>query len=254
MKHLLSQTEFLEKDLKRSLLLLDYDGTLTPIVSKPGMAKLSPEMRKALRKASSRHKVAVISGRSLADVGRLVGLRGIYYAGNHGFEISGPSVKLIHSLALRARPNMAYLCGKLRKELKGVGGAIVEDKWLTASVHYRMVGRGDVVRLKETVKKSAEPLVKSGAVRLTRGKKVMEVRPNVDWDKGKAVLWVMGEIDPKGKLTPVYLGDDRTDEDAFEALADRGITVLVARRPKKSKAKFFLKNVKEVEKFLESIS
>jgi alpha,alpha-trehalase len=250
MKHLLGQMSRLRKRLRRVFLLMDYDGTLTPIVKRPELAILSPDVRELLKAATVRHKVAMISGRAPADLKKLVGLRGVYYVGNHGLEMSGPGLRFIKPEALPVRPAVTRICEKLREGLKGVKGALVEDKGLTASVHYRMVGSGDVGRLENIVKAVTEPYARAGEVRVTRGKKVLEIKPAVEWDKGKAVLWIIDALDPKGKLTPVYLGDDRTDEDAFRALGGKGITVLVSRRQKKSHAEFFLKSTEEVKDFL----
>lgn len=244
----------LGKRLERPFLLLDYDGTLTPIVERPELAALPPAMRGVLKSVSARHKVTIVSGRSLPDIRKLVGIKGVYYVGNHGLEISGPGVKFVQPQALRARPTIAQLCGKLRKWLKGIEGAIVENKGLTASVHYRLVARRELRDLKKIFKEVVKPHVDSGEIRVTQGKKVFEIRPNIEWDKGKAMLWVIDVIDPEKKLTPIYMGDDQTDEDAFSALKERGITVLVSGERKKSNAKFFLRDVGEVKTFLEKLA
>ncbi len=245
-------------DIERALapgamLLLDYDGTLTPIVERPELAVLSPDMRELLKRASQHYTLGIISGRSLAGVKELVGLEGIYYAGNHGFEISGPGVKLVKPEAERARPILVKLCEELRSKLSNIKGAIVEDKGSTASVHYRLVAQEEFGRLKNIFEEAVKPHIDSGAVRVTHGKKVFEIRPNVEWDKGKAVLWISSVVDPKGELKPVYVGDDRTDEDAFSALREKGITILVSERPIESNAKYFVKNVGEVKVFFERL-
>jgi alpha,alpha-trehalase len=229
---------------------LDYDGTLTPIVERPELALLSPDMKKLLKAATTRHKVAVISGRSLTNLKKLVGLRGFYYVGNHGLEISGPNLRFIEPEALSTRSTITQMCEKLRRELKRTKGVLIENKGLTASVHYRMVEPGELKRLESIVKRVTEAHVRAGEVCLTRGKKVLEIKPAVDWNKGKAALWITGTVDPEERFTPVYLGDDRTDEDAFEALREKGVTILVSRRPKRSHAEFFLKSVEEVKIFL----
>jgi trehalose-phosphatase len=250
MEHLLERMPRLRNRLGRVFLLLDYDGTLTPIVERPELALLSPDMKKLLRAATARHKVAVISGRALTNLKKLVGLRGIYYVGNHGLEMSGPRVRFTEPKALSVRSVITRICEKLRRELKEIKGALIEDKGLTASVHYRMVEPGELKRLENVVKRVTEAHVRAGEVCLTRSKKVLEIKPAVDWNKGKAALWITRTVDPEERLTPVYLGDDRTDEDAFEALRGRGVTILVSRRPKRSRAKFFLKSVEEVKIFL----
>jgi trehalose-phosphatase len=252
MKHFFNQLK--PENLKAgAILVFDYDGTLTPIVKRPELVRLPSDVRRLLRTLAKRFKVAIISGRSLSDIKKRVGLDGIYYSGNHGFEISGPRMKLVFPQAERARPIISKLCAELRRELKRVSGVIVEDKGLTASVHYRLVVRDKLKAVKKTLEKIVKPQVLSGRVRMTFGKKVFEIKPNLEWDKGRAVLWIIASVDPKKKLVSLYFGDDQTDEDAFLALKDRGITVLVSKNRKKSHAKFFLRDVGEVKMFLERL-
>lgn len=254
MEYLFDRWEEVERALAPgALLLLDYDGTLTPIVERPELAILSPGMRGLLKGVSRHYTLGVISGRSLADVKELVGLEDIYYAGNHGFEISGPNVEMVKPDAERVRPTLVKLCEELRGKLDNIKGAIVEDKGSTVSVHYRLVAEEEFGHLKNIFEKAVGPHIDSGIVKVTHGKKVFEIRPNVEWDKGKAVIWISGIVDPKGKLRPIYLGDDRTDEDAFSALKEKGITILVSNGPIKSHAKYFVKNVDEVRIFFEKL-
>lgn len=234
------------------LLLLDYDGTLTPIVARPELAVLSDEMREVLKQASKCYRVGVISGRSLENVKDLVKISEVYYAGNHGFEISGPALELVKREAERAKPVISTICQEMTTRLKHISGAIVENKGLTASVHYRLVVDADLQELNRIFDEVIKPHLESGTIRVTRGKKVFEIRPNIDWDKGKAVLWMIDSLKAKGP--PIYVGDDRTDEDAFLALKKKnGITILVTEEAKESNAKYFVKNVDEVKKFLEKL-
>jgi trehalose-phosphatase len=252
MEHLLSRLKLkcLEKGVA---LLFDYDGTLAPIVKSPELAALSHDTRVLLERLAKRYPVAIITGRSLTDIKKLVGLKKIYYAGNHGFEISGPKIQLVLPQAEHAYPVISKLCAELKNGLKHISDAIVEDKGSTASVHYRLVAWRELPALKNIFWRIVKSYVNSGKVRVTRGKKVFEIRPNIEWGKGKAVLWVIDAIDPKKTLIPVYLGDDQTDEDAFLALKRRGITILISEKRKRSHAKFYLKNVGEVKTFLKKL-
>lgn len=255
MKHVFNAWDELDKTIGPApFLLFDFDGTITPIVERPDLTGLSQEMTELLKILARRYKIGVISGRSLAEIKRLVGLRGVYYSGNHGLEISGPEIKLVKLQTKCVRPLITDVCRKLSGELGGISGAIIKNKGLTASVHYRLVTQEKVKSLKKIFEKTVKPYIASGAVRVGRGKKVLEIMPNVDWDKGKAAQWIIEAVDPDGKLTPVYIGDDQTDEDAFLALEKRGITILVSEKPKKSHAKFYLKNVDEVKEFLEKLA
>jgi len=251
MKHLLRWPGLREVG-KRGLLLLDYDGTLTPIVERPELALLPPDVARTLRTLSRRLKVVIMSGRSLRDLRKLVGEKGVYYGGNHGLEIRGPGISFVLPEATRLRPLLRRVSRELRKRTKGVKGALVEDKGLSLSLHYRLVDperEGEVRRILEEV---LEP--HRDRLRITEGKKVLEVRPNLRWDKGRASLLLLRLLDPERKLLPVYLGDDRTDEDAFRVLNPRGgVTVLVSERPANSNARFFLRSPKEVALFLQML-
>jgi len=128
----------------------------------------------------------------------------------------------------------------------------VEDKGLTVSVHYRMLAPSQHAHLKKFFYREMEKFLTSKTVVVTGGKRVLEVRPNVVWDKGSAVKWLLGYVS-KNLLEepyPIYMGDDETDEDAFRALKGRGLTVLVSSKERESEAAYFTRNVEEVYQFL----
>lgn len=217
----------------RLVLLLDFDGTLAPIVERPELAAMPDHTRRALDRLMGAPgvEVAVVSGRGLADVRERAAIAGIAYAGNHGMEIHGPGIDRIHPEAAAARPVLERAAGLLRDALAPIPGAFVEDKELTLSVHFRLAPRDRVDELFAIVRRLVDPLE---GVHLTEGKQVLEVRPNVDWNKGRAVLFLLDQMRPPPGAPVLFFGDDRTDEDAFRALADHSPSaegVLVAEEP-----------------------
>jgi trehalose 6-phosphate phosphatase len=236
------------------LLCLDYDGTLTPIVRDPAGARLAGSTRDLLRRLAAANSVtvAVISGRSLEDVRRLVGLSGLIYAGNHGLELRGPSLSYLNPVAGRSRRTLRAVGRRLDQELAAVAGAEVEDKVLTLSVHYRRARPPDRERIKKTVFRIAAPYRSRRALRLGEGKMVIEIRPPTSWNKGNAVNLLRRETarSRPGRIFAVYAGDDRTDEDAFRALGDEGVTIKVGPPGPPTLARYRLAGVGEVKQFL----
>jgi trehalose 6-phosphate phosphatase len=201
---------------RRPALFLDYDGTLTPIVERPQDARLSEDMRRILRDATRAMPVAVVSGRDLGDVRELVGVPEIIYAGSHGFDIEGPSLRLQLPGGIDARCDLDQAVEDLTKRLASVHAARLERKRFAVAVHYRQVSEEDLKRVESAVGRVRTCFSR---LRRTGGKKVIELRPNIDWDKGRAIRWLLTKIGLDGPdVLPIYLGDDLTDEDAFHAL------------------------------------
>src|SRR4030042_4007093 len=211
MRYLFDAWDSVNRRLKSAdhiLFLSDYDGTLTPIVDKPESANLHQETRKLLRTLAKnrRYTVGIVSGRALPDLKSKVDLEGIIYAGNHGLEIEGFGSSFLEPIAEEMRPFLQMLNQALSATLRGIKGAFVENKGLTVSVHYRLVDDAEEGRMKDTFRKVTDPLHVMGKIRITQGKKVYEIRPPVDWDKGKAIAWFMAkckEVKGRGKALPI---------------------------------------------------
>ena len=262
MQHLFQSWESFSADIKAAahvILLSDYDGTLTPIVSRPEEAVLSPGVREKLGALAQKpaFSIGIISGRSLAETEAMVGIEGIYYAGNHGLEIAGPGLKFTNAAAEAARATIKDLVRQLSAKLGGIVGIIIEDKGLSLSVHYRLVKEGEEEQVAEIFCQTTAPLLSEGKIRVTSGKKVWEVRPPIDWHKGKAVETIAREIKAllkSGQLLTIYLGDDTTDEDAFKVIQrSQGWSIFVGGENDVSSAGYFLYSTSEVEKFLERL-
>ena len=206
-------------------LFLDYDGTLVGLRRRPEEARLSPGRRAVLDSISRTARVAVVSGRSLADVRALVGLPSLIYVGNHGLEIAEGGMTWTHPAAAGAKRALAAVMREVRSRAAALEGVLVEDKGATAAVHFRLLAPGDVPELKAVVEEAVGR--NRGVLRTVPGKKVIDVRPDVGWDKGRAVIELLGRMGPAKGRQVIYIGDDRTDEDAFRALGGRAVTVRV---------------------------
>lgn len=259
MQHLFQSWPAFSADVRAAphlLFLSDYDGTLTPIVSRPEEAILSPEVREKLYALAQKptSSVGIISGRSMSELKSMVAIEGIYYAGNHGLEIEGPGLKFVSQPARTAKATIKDLARQLAAALDSIDGVIVEDKGLSLSVHYRLVKEGEVNVVAETFRQLTSTLLNEGKIKITSGKKVLEARPPIDWHKGKAVEAIIREIKTFLKLETVltlYLGDDTTDEDAFKVLhRPEGWSIFVGEENPSSSADYFLSSTIEVEEFL----
>lgn len=245
----------IERELagRRPAVFLDYDGTLTPIVARPDLAILAESMRAAVSDLAALCTVAIVSGRDRADVQKLVGLKELVYAGSHGFDIAGPA-----GLTIQHEEGTAFIAvvrraaARLREALSTVEGALVEPKRFAVAVHYRQAAAKDVPAIEAAVDAALE---EAPELRKTFGKKVFELRPRLDWDKGRAVLWLLQALGLDGPdVLPFYLGDDATDEDAFAVLETRGIGVLVGCPARETAARYVIDSPVDVQRFLRSIA
>ncbi|HDL10253.1 MAG TPA: trehalose-phosphatase [Candidatus Omnitrophica bacterium] len=229
-------------------LFLDYDGTLTPIVERPELAVLSSEMYDLLTALSKKFLVAIVSGRSREDVEKLVELDGIFYAGSHGFDIKGPGFSKTQEEAEDIIPVINKITQELKQELGEIPGLLLEEKRFSIAVHYRLVDEGKYLSKIERV--VTHKIQDNPQLRLMHGKKVFELLPKIDWNKGKAIRWIMQALEIDwGEYSVIYIGDDVTDEDAFRTIRTRGTAILVSEVPKISCADFFLKSPQEVAQF-----
>ena len=237
---------------RKAAFFLDYDGTLTPIVRRPEDAVMSDEMRSVISELAGLCPLAVISGRDLKDVRSLVNVDDIFYAGSHGFDIAGPAEWHMENQKGREfLPVLETAEKEIKDRLKNIPGARVERKKFSIAAHFREVpvDKADLVN-----KAVDDVLAKHSELRKGYGKKVYEMQPDIDWDKGKALLWLLDKLNLDNQdVFPFYLGDDVTDEDAFEILTNRGIGIVISEEKRPSKAKYKLRNPSEVLVFLKKI-
>jgi trehalose 6-phosphate phosphatase len=244
----------LRRSAGRMLVALDFDGTLSPIVDRPEDAALLAGLAGPLCDLVERSDTvaAIVSGRGLADVRDRVGLDAMYYAGNHGFEIEGPGVDRVHEAAESARPALEACLEGLRLALADEPGTEVEDKRWTLSIHFRRAERDGA---EERVRAAVREHGRRPGLRITEGKKVFEVRPDVDWDKGRATRFLLDVVSDDDDIPAVFIGDDRTDEDAFEVVRDSGGGIVVGDPPPAdTRALAWVRDPTEVKDLIEALA
>lgn len=243
----------LRREAGRMLVALDFDGTLAPIVPRPEDAMLLDAVEAPLLRLAERSDtvVAIVSGRALADVRDRLDLPELYYAGNHGFEIEGPGLEQIHPAAQDARPALHEAIAGLESALDSESGVEIEDKRFTLSVHYRRAnGRGAEQRVRDAV----DTHCRRPGLKVTGGKKVFEVRPDVDWHKGRATTFLLDAVS-ESAIPAIFIGDDRTDEDAFEVVRERGGGIVVGNPPPSdTRAAAWLRDPEDVAAFLRQLA
>lgn len=238
---------------RKIALFLDYDGTLVPIQRDPSQCVLPDKIKQQLQLlAGSNHcYLTILSGRSLPDIRKRIGIRKIFYGGNHGVDIAGPGMRYTHPKASSTRPVILKIKHLLKKEIADIKGAWLEDKKFTLTLHFRDVKKRDISSVKKVFYKIAKRFIQGKLLTVIKGKKVLELTPDISWDKGKAILYILERL--KDKCLPIYIGDDTTDEFAFSAISGKGITIRVGRSAK-TFADYYLKGYPEVLRLLQGIS
>jgi trehalose 6-phosphate phosphatase len=244
-------------------LFLDYDGTLTPIVERPEMAVLDDDMRAELERVAAHCFVGIISGRDLADVQAMfrgdgssdavTGAGHLWFAGSHGFDVAAPDGTRAELGEAHAHLDaLGAAADDLERALADIPGAWVERKRFAVATHFRQV---DDARVPDVEAAVDRVLAAHAGLRKTGGKRIFELRPDVAWDKGRA-LWSLFE---RAGLTrdadlAVFVGDDMTDEDAFVALGDDGIGIVVADEARPTDADYRLSTPDDVRTFLSELA
>lgn len=245
--------DIIEKKGQRNFLFFfDFDGTLAPIGPDPDKVELQQNTKKQLQKLSEDFPVAIVSGRDRADIESKIGIENLYYAGSHGFDISGPNgTSHLHPEADRLIPLIEETGKEFKEKMLNYEEVWVELKKFAVAIHYRMAEEETVKQVHEEIRSTMQG--KDDLI-WDEGKGIVEIKPAVDWHKGKAVLWLMEhlEIDTHQAL-PIYLGDDTTDEDAFQALKGKGISILVDGDSQQTHADYLLESQRDVSDFIKKL-
>ncbi|PKI56544.1 hypothetical protein CRG98_023070 [Punica granatum] len=249
---------------KQIVMFLDYDGTLSPIVEDPDRAFMSSQMREAVRDSAKYFPTAIVSGRSRDKVYNFVKLPELYYAGSHGMDIKGPSNS--HNGAKKDNKEIMFqpaseflsMIDEVYKALlhktKSIPGAKMESNKFCCSVHYRCVDEKWWGVLAEQVRIVLNEYPK---LKLTQGRKVLEIRPIIKWDKGKAIEFLLESLGfaSSNDVFPIYIGG-RPSNVNYQVLRDRGqgVGILVTKMPKDTNARYTLQDPFEVMEILRRLA
>jgi trehalose-phosphatase len=215
------------------LLLTDFDGTLADLAPRPGQAFAADSVRAEADAISRLESVTfgVVSGRRLADVRTRVGPAAEFVAGLHGLEIEGPGVEFHHQALRDVAPVLRRILQAAERDLAWCPGLLLEDKTYALTCHVRLAPPDLAERALDEFEAIAEPEIVAHVLKTLPGAAALELLPSVDWHKGRAVEWIRSSVQSRvGDLVVVYLGDDRTDEDAFQSLGDDDLAVGVGDR------------------------
>ena len=244
---------------EKTILLTDFDGTLTPIRKHPDLAALSEEIRQTLIKFTQDKAIflGIITGRSLKQIKKLVNIPEILYVANHGIEIEGPGIHYVSKDARKARYILWHIYMRLLKSLRHIKGIYVEDKGLSISLHYRAVKKkGDIEFVTSTLRAITKPFLDRKMLSLSTGKMVYEIRPPVEWNKASTIQWLLTNYFPLEfgeNALLIYLGDDKADIEVFDSFRGKGLTIFVGNPLDTSAAEYYVHSPEEVKVFLEHL-
>jgi trehalose-phosphatase len=225
---------FQRTDGHHLLLLTDFDGTLSDLVTNPAEARVSPDVATEVAAVARlpRATFGVVSGRRVQDIHERVGKAAAFAAGLHGLEIDGTLTKYRHPALDDVQPIVRSVCEVAQRELAWCAGLFLEDKTYSLTCHVRGVPSDLAQRALDQFVEIAQPHVSSRALKILPAAEALELLPLTDWNKGRAVEWIRDHMTRVVRpISIVYLGDDRTDEDAFAALGDDDVAIGVGERP-----------------------
>jgi trehalose-phosphatase len=217
------------------VVLSDFDGTLATFDVDPSTPRLSEEARRALEILASRDDVTVglVSGRRLDDLDRRTQLPPrVYLAGLHGLEIRHGTHAWHHPDLVESHVLADKVADAVNAALGSVPGVRLEHKGVSITVHVRGVDPARRTGALHTAVDAARTWLDSGELKVLDASEAVELLPNIPWNKGDAVRWIVDDIEAHAqqKAWCIFFGDDVTDEDAFRAVRD-GLTVVVGQRP-----------------------
>jgi len=266
---------------KTLAMFLDYDGTLTPIVARPEEARISAEMIEVVNAVAEKYPTSIVTGRNMNTIKEFLAdcLGRVNIAASHGFHIgiaSTPNngsveIPIVNGVFVAEKtvgeeylPSLKHAYDEISMETMKYPGSSVENNGFSISVHYRNLEPAESSQQNaEKIEKYIDELLKtpglSQRLRKTLGKKVFEIRPHLEWNKGKAVGYLLNELMGalevcREDIVTVYIGDDVTDEDAFAVLSSESdFTYLVSSNGRPTQAKYALTDPEDVQVFLKAL-
>lgn len=233
---------------KQPVLFIDYGGTLAPATHRTEDVPISKKTRRTLRKTARMIPLTIVSGRDVEDICMQVGLQELYYAGSHGLDIRGHNIHLELPEGDEALQDLDHAMEALGRLLVNLPGVSIERKRFAIVVHFNDEGMDNAERAAAAMRQVQTQFPR---LKITGGKEVIELLPDIDWDKARAMNWLLSELGMDGtNVLPIYIGDDVTDEVAFTKLRERGIGILVADKPQPSAATYRINNPEEVLELL----
>lgn len=234
---------------QRVLIASDFDGTLCPLAASPDKVRTSAGMLSLLQGITShpRLRLALISGRELRDLRSHVALPDAIFSGNHGLQIRGGGIAFEHDAARLLRPELRLCCEDLKPIIEVFRGTWIEDKGLSATIHYRALAPSQEHAFRCAVRRHL--VGRSPWIGLRSASKALELFPKIEWGKGQALQHIENQCGPFDLR--IALGDDRTDEDMF--LADETQINIKVGPNRPTKASYWLADSVEVGAFLERV-
>ena len=237
-------------------LFLDYDGTLVPFKDKPTEVVTPEKIKKIIGQLIKNPKILIIivTGRTLHDIQKLLNVKKLSFIALHGLHIkTSNGLQFSWKPANQARSLIKKIKKDMEKELHEKEGAFLEDKELTIVLHYRLLPANRIQIVQEKFEKIVCTHDKNQVLEIINGTKIIEARPK-GWNKGTAIEMFLKKYTNKKNILSIYIGDDVTDEDAFQFIGKKGISIYVTNQSKrKTAAQYYVKNPDEVFIFLQSL-
>lgn len=240
---------------KEVFIFLEFDGTLVEIAPGPGDVVLSERRKRYLRELLSAPgcSVAIVSGRPVDELRKLIGLDGMFYIGCHGLEWTAPDgtgyMSWPHKVVLDA---LQSLREQLRDSLINFKGVLLEDKGIALALHYRKARPETALMARREFVRAVHWYQQHGVkLEILAGKEVIEAK-SAGAKKGDAITQILARRSPSA--IPIYIGDDITDESAFHAIAERGLAILVAKTPRMTAATFYLRDPSDVYAYVRCLN